>query len=116
MGKTYKLFSENDRDEAIKNLGQLQSEFNILKSTYEQVAAERNEAVAKNSSTGTTGLIPISKYYFVLGISKMHNCITQILTEKESNKRREYSRMKNSDLKQLFGPIISIYLKLYPYL
>ena len=52
--ESYKLFSENDRDEALKNLGQLQSEFNILKSTYEQVAAERNEAVAKNSSTNTT--------------------------------------------------------------
>ena len=61
MGRTYKFLSENDRDEAIKNLGQLQSEFNILKSTYEQVAAERNEAVAKNSSTGTTGLFPTSK-------------------------------------------------------
>jgi len=45
---------ENERDEALKNLSQLQSEFNILKSTYEQVAAERNEAVAKNSLTNTT--------------------------------------------------------------
>jgi len=44
---------EHDRDEAMKNLTQLQSEFNILKSTYEQVAAERNEAVANNSSTNT---------------------------------------------------------------
>ena len=55
-------FSENDRDEALKNLSLLQSEFNILKSTYEQVAAERNEAVAKTSSTNSTeptsGLFP----------------------------------------------------------
>ena len=76
MGRTYKLFSENDRDEAIKNLGQLQSEFNILKSTYEQVAAERNEAVAKNSATNTTpattGLFPWSpKYYLVLESTKL---------------------------------------------